>query len=102
MRPCNWRRTNSGTRTWYSNVPIWSRTSSSKTRFNNPLIFVITGFSLTNRLGHFDLVIMAQGHRQRVRNVGRLGPLDQAQLALDGALDLILGRPAVAADAFLD
>ena len=39
---------------------------------------------------------MAQGGREGVGDVGRLGQLRQAQLALHGALHLVLRRPAVA------
>ena len=50
--------------------------------------------SLAKRLWYFCLIIVTQRDSQGVGHVGRLGKLGQAQLALDGPLDLLLGRPA--------
>ena len=93
------RRTNSGTSTWYSSGPTWRRTSSSRTRFSMPVILVIMRLFSA---GSLLQVVVAQGRRQGVGHVGRLGQLRQAQLAHDGPLHLLLARPAVPGDRLLD
>src|SRR4051812_47814750 len=90
----------SGSSTWYSKPPTWTRASSSRMRLRVPGMRVImVSLSCTARL---QGVVMAQRHRQGVGHVVRLRQLRQVQLKLDGVLHLLLGRPAVAGDGLLD
>ena len=45
---------------------------------------------------------VAQRYRDGIRHVRRLRHFAQAQFALDGPLNLVLGRPAAAGDGLLD
>src|SRR5438309_2095906 len=107
---------NSGTRTWYSSGPTCRRSSSSRTRFTRPVIFVImlefvAAFARMRglpraspafwRMRLLSAVVMAKRHRQRVGDVRRLRHGRQPQFTLDRSLHLLLGRPAVAGDDLL-